>query len=140
MKQEKLICKAELATFQTEVMTKTATQDKLNELEGKLLEKIDELNQKLEFVKSKQWKFKIGDVVIYDKFTFMIEELIDKDGQLYKARRYDYNNVIKNAGYTMSNYVGYFNNDDKLVKLDSWQDYASQLIKIIVESDKKIVD
>ena len=72
MKQEKLIYRAELDTFQTEVMIKAATQDKLTELEKKLLEKIDELNQKLEFVKSKQWKFKVGDVVIYDKFTFMI--------------------------------------------------------------------
>ena len=142
MKAEKLIVKSNFDTFQHEILTKAATQDKLNELSDTLLEKLEELNKKLEVVKNRLWKFKVGDVVICDKFVYQITELLDHNRFLYKARKYDYCNVIDKAGYQLPKGTCeniYFDTNDNLVKLEHWTDYAAQLLKLAVKREKEIL-
>lgn len=138
-KEQKFLIKSSI----TDIMTNVTTQKELNNLEVKLIEKIDELNKKLEIIKSKQWKFKVNDIVIYDKFVYRITELIDDGKHLYKAERYDYTGVIDKAGFkldkgTVENY--YFDTNDNLIKLESWTDYAAQLFKLAVKREKEIID
>lgn len=142
MKSEKLIVNSNLNIFKNEIMTKEATQDKLTELEMKLIEKIAELNEKLEIVKNKQWKFKVGDIVIHDKFVFEITELIDDSKWLYKARKYDFAGVIDKAGFSLPKETTencYFDTNDNLIKLTHWTDYAAQLLKLAVKREKEIL-
>lgn len=140
MKNEKLYVMSSEEKFDN-VVTKIATQDVLTDVKNGLLEKIQELESKLEKVKSKMWKFKVGDVVAYNKFTFKIIELIDNDSNaLYKAEKFDYHGVIKNAGYDISLYYGViitFTNEDKLIKIGSIEDYASYLFNLLVEKEQK---
>lgn len=122
------------------VMTKIATQDVLTDVKNGLLEKIQELENKVEKVKSKMWKFKVGDVVAYNKFTFKIIELIDNNSDaLYKAEKFDYHGIIKNAGYTtiLNNIIMTFNNEDKLTKIVSIEDYTSYLLNLLIEKEQK---
>ena len=124
-------------------MTKAATQSKLDEIESQLIEKIDELNKKLEIIKNKQWKFKVNDLVIHDKFVFRIIELLDDNKYLYKAERLDYAGIIDKAGYTLhkgTNENWYFDTNDNLIKMESLTDYAAQLFKLTVAKEKEVLN
>ena len=140
MKNEKLYVMSCEEKFDN-VVTKIATQDVLTDVKNGLLEKIQELESKLEKVKSKMWKFKVGDVVAYNKFTFKITELVDNDPNiLYKAEKFDYYGVIKNAGYDISLYYGViktFTKEDKLIKIGSIEDYTSYLFNLLVDKEQK---
>ena len=119
-------------------ITKVATQDKLTEISNILEDKIKELIEKLEKVNARKWKFKIGDVLAFDGLTFKVIELLDNNKYLYKVEKFDYNNTLKKAGFSVNRDICYFDTHVRVDLIESPSDYSAHLFRVLeAERNKK---
>ena len=118
-------------------IAKVATQDKLTEISNILEDKIKELNEKLEKVNARKWKFKAGDILAFEGLTFKVVELLDNNKYLYKVEKFDYCNIVKTAGFSVNRDICYFDTHDRVDLIESPSDYSAHLFKLLEEERNK---
>lgn len=141
MMKEQKVYTMNVNNFEDHVMTKIAVQSELNSVEQTLTDKIKELEDKLEIVKSRQWKYQVGNKFVLEGSAnlFEVTELIDGDKHyLYKAKKVDTYNVFDICNYACHPYEVMIthNEANKSTPIYSINGYAAHLLKTYVEYKK----
>lgn len=118
-------------------IAKVATQSKLDDIANDLRDQISELQEKLEKVNARKWKFKVGDILAFEGLTFQVIELLDNNKYLYKVEKFDYCQVLKKAGFSVNRAICYFDTNDKVDLIESSNDYSAHLFKLLEEERNK---
>lgn len=118
-------------------IAKVATQSKLDDIANDLQNQINELQEKLEKVNARKWKFKVGDVLAFEGLTFQVVELLDNNKYLYKVEKFDYSNTLKKAGFSVNRDICYFDTHDRVDLIESPSDYSAHLFRLLEEERNK---
>ena len=118
-------------------IAKVATQDNLTTIANVLEDKIKELTEKLEKVNARKWKFAVGQVLAFEGLTFQVLELLDNSKYLYKVEKFDYNNTLKKAGFSVNRDICYFDTHDRVDLIECPSDYSAHLFRLLEEERNK---